>query len=148
MILDVYETFNNGQYAEAYCAAETRRIYLLEDKPVPAGPYKLEAHVVKHGPLKGYQTFALVNPELGVFHEPGDAVHYMGPHAIRTACLFVHPGNWLRDTEGCFLAGLEKNVPALGETPNLGYSDTACKSVLGLLRPGDTVFIHQIGGLA
>lgn len=64
---------------------------------VPAGTYQLE----RHNTLKHPKSFALVNPELGVIHEPDPDY----PQA-RVACL-IHVANRVRDLEGCIGVGLE-----------------------------------------
>lgn len=62
---------------------------------VPPGVYQLKRHdTVKHP-----KSFALVNPELGVIHEPDPAYPY-----ARTACL-IHVANRTRDLEGCIGIG-------------------------------------------
>ena len=64
---------------------------------VPAGIYELETHdTVKHP-----KTWALVNPALGVIHEPAAAY----PNA-RTACL-IHVANTVSDLEGCIGVGTD-----------------------------------------
>lgn len=83
------------------------RLFTLEDawrdnqngvSCVPAGRYKLERHEsAKYG-----KTWAMVNPELGVYHWPADRPNGEG----RFACLCVHAGNSHRDVEGCVIVGL------------------------------------------
>jgi hypothetical protein len=62
---------------------------------VPAGIYKLALHDTATHP----KSFALVNPALGVIHEPDPAF----PNA-RVACL-VHIANFIHDLEGCIGVG-------------------------------------------
>jgi hypothetical protein len=56
--------------------------------------------LVLHDTPKHPKSFALVNPNLGVIHEPD--ITY--PHA-RVACL-IHRANYLRDLEGCIGVGM------------------------------------------
>lgn len=64
---------------------------------VPAGVYQL----VLHDSPKHPRTFALVNPDLGIYHEPGDA-----PQGIfcRFATL-IHVANFPTELEGCIGVG-------------------------------------------
>jgi hypothetical protein len=62
---------------------------------VPAGLYRLVTHDTPAHP----KTFALVNPDLGVIHEPDPAYP-----SYRTACL-IHIANRVRDLEGCIGVG-------------------------------------------
>lgn len=68
---------------------------------VPAGIYNLERHSTDKHPF----TWALVNPTLGVYHEPGDVP--ADAVGARSAIL-LHPGNTAQDTEGCIIVGLER----------------------------------------
>lgn len=63
---------------------------------VPAGVYELALHDTPKHP----QCFALVNPELGVIHEPDPAY----PNA-RVACL-LHVANYVSQLEGCIGVGM------------------------------------------
>lgn len=69
---------------------------------VPAGLYEL----VKHDTPKHPRTFALVNPKLDVFHEPGDVPADRLPYA-RTAVL-LHPANWASELLGCIALGMTR----------------------------------------
>lgn len=64
---------------------------------VPAGDYALELHdSVKHP-----KTFALLNPALHVYHQPGDIpAGCVG----RSACL-IHSANFASQVEGCIAVG-------------------------------------------
>lgn len=70
-----------------------------EGEPVPAGEYRL----VLHDSAKYGKVWAMVNPALGVYHQPGDIPK--GSKG-RFACLFCHSGNRAEDTLGCILIGL------------------------------------------
>ena len=63
---------------------------------VPAGVYELALHDTPKHP----RSFALVNPDLGVIHEPDPAY----PNA-RVACL-IHIANVTAELEGCIGVGL------------------------------------------
>jgi hypothetical protein len=63
---------------------------------VPSGLYTLALHDTLKHPF----TFALVNPALGVIHEPDPTF----PNA-RTACL-IHVANTVADLEGCIGIGM------------------------------------------
>lgn len=72
-----------------------------EGEPVPAGEYRL----VPHDSKKYGRIWAMVNPTLGVYHQPGDIPK--GKKG-RFACLFMHSGNDHTHTLGCVLAGLTR----------------------------------------
>lgn len=105
----------------------------LQHDPCPAGVYTLEPHVIQEGRLRGLSTYALINPALGVFHEPPAANLYTGVSPLRVAILF-HPGNWPKDSLGCVLLGLVRDVPP--PPPSVGQSDAAFKKLMQLLGPG------------
>lgn len=77
---------------------------------VPPGMYDL----VLHDTLKHPKSFALVNPDLGVIHEPDPSY----PTA-RFACL-IHVANEVQDLEGCIGIGLTSTGPC-----SIGASRTA-----------------------
>jgi hypothetical protein len=62
---------------------------------VPEGIYELALHDTPKHPT----SFALVNPELGVIHEPDADL----PNA-RVACL-IHIANFIQDLQGCIGVG-------------------------------------------
>ena len=65
---------------------------------VPVGEYQLALHDTPAHP----KTFALVNPDLGVYHEPGDVP--AGTGACRVAIL-IHVANYASELEGCVGVG-------------------------------------------
>lgn len=73
---------------------------------VPKGLYQLVLHDTEKHP----RSFALVNPDLGVIHEPDPR----WPNA-RTACL-LHVANELKDLEGCIGLGMTGNGCTIGQS--------------------------------
>jgi hypothetical protein len=73
---------------------------------VPAGIYDLVLHDTPTHP----QTFALVNEQLGVIHEPDESF----PNA-RVACL-IHVANWPSQLEGCIGLGLSASADCIIES--------------------------------
>lgn len=71
-----------------------------EGEPVPEGTYRL----VPHDSKKYGRIWAMVNPALGIYHQPADRPNGKG----RFACLFAHAGNTDRDTLGCVLLGMAR----------------------------------------
>ncbi|HET8550889.1 MAG TPA: DUF5675 family protein [Gammaproteobacteria bacterium] len=105
-----------------------RTLYTVEDpwnhntrgaSCVPDGVYDLVPHSTDAHP----HTWALLNPALGIYHEPGDK-----PPGVfgRWACL-LHPGNDEGDVEGCICPGLH---PCL--SPWLGVQDS--RDAMDLVR--------------
>lgn len=89
-------------------------VFTLEDpwannKPfascIPAGEYRL----VPHESAKYGRIWAMVNPDLGVYHQPAD-IPAGKRGAARFACLFVHSGNTDDDVEGCVCVGLTRGM--------------------------------------
>jgi hypothetical protein len=70
---------------------------------VPAGVYDL----VLHDSAKHPKTWALVNPDLGIYHEPGDAPAGVG--LCRFATL-LHTANWPSELEGCIGVGMVRET--------------------------------------
>lgn len=94
---------------------------------IPAGTYDLVPHSSPARP----NTWAIVNPALGVYRWPADVPDGRG----RFTCL-LHPGNTDDDVEGCIVMGLRsgiwKNKPAVFE------SQKAMALLRRLLVPGTT----------
>lgn len=73
---------------------------------VPAGVYALECHDTAKHP----RTFALVNRDLFVIHEPDPTL----PNA-RVACL-LHSANYPEELEGCIALGLSQQYCFVGSS--------------------------------
>lgn len=69
---------------------------------VPEGLYQLVRHDTELHP----RSFALVNPELDVFHEPADVPPELTPYA-RVAVL-LHVANYPHELQGCIGLGMQK----------------------------------------
>jgi hypothetical protein len=70
---------------------------------VPAGVYSLALHDSPRHP----KTWALVNPDLGIYHEPGDAPAGVG--LCRFACL-LHIANFPAELQGCIGVGMDRET--------------------------------------
>lgn len=123
----------------------------LQDQPnlscVPVGTYELVPHTVINGVLAGLQTYALSNPDLGVFPEP--PASYTGNNPLRVACL-IHPANWAFQLEGCIAPGKARGLLMSPQTnslePAVLSSDDAFKEVMAALggprQIGNTLVIQ------
>lgn len=88
---------------------------------VPAGDYTLALHDTLAHP----RTFALVNYDLGVYHEPADV-----PKSVvgaRTACL-IHSANIVEQLAGCIGLGLSRS--SLNGEPDIASSRQALDEFL------------------
>lgn len=127
----------------------------LGDKPgvscIPAGLYMLVPHTIMHGPLAGLQTYALSNPELGVFPEP--PASYSGSNPVRVSIL-IHPANWAFQLLGCIAPGKARGLlaPPGSQSPEPAVlsSREAFDEVLaalgGINQSGNSILI-QLRGL-
>jgi len=88
---------------------------------VPAGTYQLARHDTPKHP----KTWALVNPELGIYHEeiPAGCIG-------RNACL-LHPGNWAEQLEGCIAPGMTRSQ--MGGQWMVGESVKAFEAIQALV---------------
>jgi hypothetical protein len=100
---------------------------------VPEGEYSLELH---DSPLHP-RTWALVNPSLGVYHDPSQVPSTGG----RCECL-IHPANVVAELEGCIAVGRQRDVLSTGDWW-LSSSDDAFRALQALLPwvPGNTLVI-------
>lgn len=71
---------------------------------VPKGLYRLVPHDTEAHP----KTWALVNPELDVYHQPDDVPVAKRQYA-RTAVL-IHAANYAHELRGCIAPGLRRGV--------------------------------------
>lgn len=99
---------------------------------IPAGEYRL----VPHQSDKYGRIWAMVNPDLDVYHQPADIPKEKLGKA-RFACLFVHSGNTDDDVEGCVCVGLTRgmahNVKSNRPEPHVFQSREAVKKVVAAL---------------
>jgi Family of unknown function (DUF5675) len=104
---------------------------------VPCGTYQLVLHNTAAHP----ETFALVNPALGVYHEPGDIP---AGHSGRFACL-IHSANLVTQLAGCIGVGLTRSW--LGGEPDIADSVNAFTELKEAVpwEAGHTLQITQAG---
>jgi hypothetical protein len=91
---------------------------------VPTGTYRVIPHHSVHFP----NTYALINPDLHVWYQPGDIPE--GKKG-RTAIL-MHVGNRVRDVVGC--VGVGKEHGALGGEPAVLRSTLAMRELDKILN--------------
>lgn len=95
---------------------------------VPDGEYILRPHYSERYPLEtGSWAYALVNPELGVYYQPGDIP--AGQKYGRSAIL-IHPANYVRQLQGCIAPGLRHHYTV---EPTVQDSTTAMNALRALL---------------
>lgn len=116
----------------------THRLFSLEqpwrnNKPfascVPDGLYRL----VPHSSEKHPDTWALVNPDLDIYHLPSDIPEAKQGKA-RFACL-IHVGNYQEDVEGCIAPGVAFSMA--GGRPMVTRSTEAMDTIRRYLGPGE-----------
>ena len=73
---------------------------------VPAGTYRLERHSSDAHP----NVWALVNPQLGVYHWPWDEPKQL--QGIARDCCLIHPANFASELEGCIAPGKSRGKDA------------------------------------
>lgn len=77
---------------------------------VPAGLYELVLHDSDAHP----KSFALVNPDLDVWHEPGDVPSARLPYARTT--ILLHPANRPCELQGCCALGMTRGIASVLES--------------------------------
>jgi hypothetical protein len=82
---------------------------------VPVGTYEL----VLHDTMTHPKTFALVNPDLHIWHQPMDIPH----GTVGRSDILIHNGNFVGDSEGCILVGIVRGM--LNGEPAVLNSQTA-----------------------
>lgn len=94
---------------------------------IPPGVYDLVPHNTEAHP----DTFALVNPDLWVYHFDSDVPREKRGYA-RTAVL-IHPANWVEELRGCIAPGMHRQLiaPVAGRPPMIERS----REAFALLRP-------------
>lgn len=146
----------------AYCPENTQgRLYLADSswwtieqpwvrweypggKPfascVPDGKYSLVPFLRP----KGEQSFALINPALGVYFQKNDRP---GARQGRYLCL-IHAGNWVTDIEGCIVIGDNRMIDPERNEMMVTHSQRAMKVLVNLLGwvPGHTLTIRRTSG--
>lgn len=109
------------------------------DSCVPDGLYDL----VPHHTAKHPDTWALVNPELGVYRQPSQIPEAERGKA-RFACL-IHAGNYESDVEGCIAPGM--GVALADGRLMVTRSQTAMALIRKTLGPGPhTLLIRSFRG--
>lgn len=98
---------------------------------IPLGLYELVSHDTAAHP----NTWAMVNPELGVTHEPGDSIPADCKYPHRFACL-LHPANFARQLQGCFAPGMGRSQA--GGLWMVTDSRMAFTTIQEILEPGTT----------
>lgn len=102
---------------------------------VPFGLYQLVLHDTPAHPA----TWALVNPALGIYHEPGDIPR---GQTGRTACL-LHSANLVSQLAGCCGVGLSRSM--LDGEPDIADSVNAFAELKAAVPwiPGHTLQIVE-----
>lgn len=103
---------------------------------VPAGVYALEVHDTITHP----QTWALVNHELGVYHQDSEIQSQGG----RALCL-IHSANVVRQLAGCIAVGLTRSL--LNGEPDVASSGEAFRALKEAVPwvNGHTLTINERG---
>lgn len=95
---------------------------------VPDGDYRLIPHHSERFP----NVWALINPALGVWYQPGDIPR--GTPYGRSAVL-IHAGNRVADVVGCIAVGLRHGV--LSDETAVMSSQIALRELRSILGPGE-----------
>lgn len=100
---------------------------------VPVGTYDL----VPHDTMTHPKTWALVNPDLHVYHQPQDIP---ATEVGRSDCL-IHQGNFAHDSMGCILVGMVRGT--LNGEPAVLNSATALLQLKAIL-PWGPQYRHRL----
>jgi hypothetical protein len=98
---------------------------------IPLGLYQLVPHDTAAHP----DTWAMVNPALGVTHEPADPIPDDCTYPHRFACL-LHPANFAHQLQGCFAPGMGRSLA--GGMWMVTDSRMAFTAIQEMLEPGTT----------
>lgn len=106
---------------------------------IPLGLYTLVPHDTAAHP----DTWAMVNPELGVTHEPDDPLPEGCTYPHRFACL-IHPANFANQLQGCFAPGMSRLQGTWGwMVKDSRAAFTAIQEILQIGSTGHTLNIQS-----
>lgn len=116
---------------------------------IPVGTYQLVPHVSGHLREKDgvtpLHTWALVNPDLGVFHYDADVPPgYSGEYPARTVCL-MHPANLASELHGCGAPGIDRTKVGSGQwmVTDSRVAFEQIRDILGEGSTGHTIEISE-----
>lgn len=92
---------------------------------VPKGLYTVRPHHTKNFP----NTYAIVNPDLGVWYQPGDIPKNL---QYGRCAILMHVGNRVKDVIGCVAVGMEHGT--LWGEPAVLRSTLAMRQLDALLK--------------
>src|SRR5690348_6328198 len=106
---------------------------------IPLGTYQLVPHDTAAHP----DTWAMVNPDLGVTHEPGDPIPDGCTYPHRFACL-LHSANFANQLKGCFAPGMSRQHGTWGwMVKDSRMAFTTIQEILGIGSTGHTLEIKE-----
>lgn len=106
---------------------------------IPLGVYQLVPHDTAAHP----DTWAMVNPELGVTHEPADPLPDDCKYPHRFACL-IHPANFAHELQGCFAPGMSRQSGTWGwMVKDSRMAFTTIQEILGIGSTGHKLSISE-----
>ena len=117
--------FGAGQ--QLWTVEQPWRLNMRQRSRVPEGKYK----IIPHNSAKYPNTFALVNPQLNVYYQPGPGVPETGRKAI-----LIHPANVPEDLAGCVAPGM--SLGFMRDRLAVVNSKGAMQYVRQALVPGQT----------
>lgn len=90
--------------------------------------------LVPHDTVKHPRTFALVNPDLDVVHNPTPG---------KRSDVLIHSANWARELEGCIAPGQDRERD--GEVWMVTHSKASLRTILSLMpwEAGHTIEIRK-----
>jgi hypothetical protein len=99
---------------------------------VPVGTYKLVRHNSENHP----RTWALVNPDLWVYHWDEDVPVYQ--HDIARTLVLIHPANIASELRGCIAPGRARSVDATNGRRSIIQSRIAMADLQSMLSWDDS----------